>query len=62
MSTTETPDLLTTEEARRLLRVSRATMYRHIEDGSIPSVRLTATGAIRIPRRELERRLFGEEN
>ena len=63
MNTTETerPELLTTDEARRLLRCSRATLYRRIQDGSVPSVRLSLSGPIRVPRRQLEARLFGEE-
>jgi excisionase family DNA binding protein len=33
-------DVLTSEEARKLLRCSRGVFYRGIKDGTIPSIRL----------------------
>ena len=40
---------LSVAEAAREFRVSTATIYRAVADGSIPRVRLRRDGAIRIP-------------
>jgi excisionase family DNA binding protein len=37
------------KEAARILRVSPSSIYRAVERGTLPSVRLSATGVIRIP-------------
>jgi excisionase family DNA binding protein len=49
-------DLLTTNEAARMLRVSRATVTRWVRLGQLRAVRLPS-GGIRIPRKEIERLL-----
>jgi excisionase family DNA binding protein len=51
-----TPDTeyLTVGEAADLLRLSPLTVYRRVWDGSLPSVRLSEHGAIRIPRDAIE--------
>ena len=53
MSTAE-PAFLSVSEAARTLGLSEATVYRRVWDGSLPVVRLSDTGAIRIPRSALE--------
>jgi excisionase family DNA binding protein len=51
-----TPPLaLTVPEAAALAGVSTRTMYRAMEAGSIPTVRLTPRGRVFIPRLALER-------
>jgi excisionase family DNA binding protein len=50
---------LTPEECARLLRVSRASIYRAVARGDVQAVRLHPAGALRIPRAELERVLAG---
>jgi excisionase family DNA binding protein len=49
------PDVLTVEEARAILRVSKNTIYEAINRGEIPSIRMGRT--IRIPRKGLEKLL-----
>ncbi|TMC13464.1 MAG: helix-turn-helix domain-containing protein [Chloroflexi bacterium] len=48
---------LKVEEAARLLRISRATGYRRVADGTIRSVRLGRL--IRVPRAAIEELLNG---
>jgi excisionase family DNA binding protein len=50
MTTTE---YLSVRETARTLGLSEATVYRRVWDGSLPVVRLTDHGAIRIPRAAL---------
>jgi excisionase family DNA binding protein len=51
-------ELLTVRELAREWRQSESTIYRKVEQGLIPSVRLgNGTSALRIPRAELERSL-----
>ena len=47
------PGYLTPKEVARELRVSTAVVYRSIERGSLPCIRLLPNGAIRIPRSAL---------
>ncbi len=49
--------VLTVEEARKLLRLSRGLMYEAIRTGQIPSVRIGRR--ILIPRIALDRKLEG---
>jgi excisionase family DNA binding protein len=49
------PLALTVPEAATLAGVSTRTMYRAIEAGSVPTVRLTPRGRAIIPRLALER-------
>jgi excisionase family DNA binding protein len=56
------PSFLTPAEVAQLLRCRRQTVYSRIQNGSIPAVRLDPHSPLLVPRRELERRLFGEEN
>ncbi len=53
MPVTET-EYLSVTEAASLLRLSEPTIYRRVQDGSLPVVRLSENGAIRIPRSALE--------
>ena len=46
--TTET-EYLSVAEAASLLNLSEPTIYRRVWDGSLPIVRLSENGAIRIP-------------
>lgn len=50
--TDEQPSPLKVEEAARLLRISRASAYRRVGDGTIRSVRLGRL--IRVPRAAIE--------
>jgi excisionase family DNA binding protein len=58
MTTNATPEteFLTVAEFAERLRLSAPTVYRRVQDGTIPAVRLTETGAIRIPRDVIESR------
>ncbi len=47
-------DYLSVAEAARLLGLSELTIYRRVWDGSVPVLRLSEGGAIRIPRHALE--------
>ncbi len=51
------PLALTVPEAAAMAGVSTRTMYRAVEAGSIPTVRLTPRGRVFIPRLALERLL-----
>jgi excisionase family DNA binding protein len=51
---TEQTEFLTVAEFAALLRVSEPTVYRRVADGTLPSVRFTEHGAIRIPASALE--------
>ena len=53
MRTTKT-EYLSVAEAASLLNLSEPTIYRRVWDGSLPIVRLSEHGAIRIPRSALE--------
>ena len=61
-ATSETPALLLPAEAARLLRVTRATVYRLIERGDLRAVRIGdgPSARLRVPRDELERLLQPE--
>lgn len=54
------PDVLTIEEARHVLRVSRGVAYEQVRQGAIPSIRVGR--AIRIPRVALARLLDGSDD
>ena len=49
MTTTESPAFLSVAETARTLGLSEATVYRRVSDGSLPVLRLSEHGAIRIP-------------
>jgi excisionase family DNA binding protein len=52
--------LLTVAEAARFARVSNLTMYRRVWSGQVPAIRVgEGRSAIRIPRADFERWLFG---
>ena len=52
------PDLLTTTEAAKMLRVSRNTVARYVRLGQLPAVKLPGTrGRVRIPREAVEKLL-----
>jgi excisionase family DNA binding protein len=62
MSTTATPEprLLTLDEAARRLRVSKATVWRRVRNGSIFAVQLGGPrSALRIDEREFEAWVYG---
>jgi excisionase family DNA binding protein len=59
MSTVETNSLLTVPEVAGILRVSRATVYRHVADGTLPAVRLGDSGSIRVDRDQFDQWLYG---
>jgi excisionase family DNA binding protein len=46
---TDSRQYLSVGEAAHELRVSTATIYRSIERGNLPAIRLTPLGALRIP-------------
>jgi excisionase family DNA binding protein len=54
------PLALSVPEAAELAGVSPRTIYRGIEAGTIPTVRLTPNGRVFIPRKSLERLLSGD--
>ena len=49
-------ELLTSSEAARMLRVSKATITRYVRLGQLPAIRLPS-GHLRIRRREIEKLL-----
>ena len=53
-----TPEYLTVPEVARLLRVSEPTVYRRVQDQTLPSVRVGEVGPIRIPVEGLARFLL----
>ena len=55
----ELPDVLRPEEAARVLRVGRNTMYEAIRRGEIPAVRIGRRWLV--PKRALERLLLGTD-
>jgi excisionase family DNA binding protein len=56
--TDERPELLTTAEAAKMLRVSRGTVARYVRLGLLPAVRLPGIRArLRIPRSAVEQLL-----
>src|SRR5918999_424680 len=62
MSTAETRTrLLTVEEVAERLNVSRATVYRMVYDGRLPTLQLGGRGsALRVDAAELDRWLYGD--
>ncbi len=56
----EAQHLLTVPEVAKRLRLSRWSVYRMIENGSLPAVRVSAspTGPLRVSASELESWLF----
>jgi excisionase family DNA binding protein len=63
MHATRSPELLRIPEAAERLNVSRATVYRWIDEGRLPAVQLGGPGApIRVPAAELERWLFSDDS
>ena len=54
MTTVLEREYLTAAEAAKLLRVNVASIYRAVERGSLPAVRLAPEGSIRIPVDALE--------
>ena len=57
------PLALTVAEAAQIMRVSVRTVYRGIEAGTVPTVRLTPGGKVFVPRVRLERLLgLGEQS
>jgi excisionase family DNA binding protein len=55
-----TVEFVTVSEAARILRVAPGTVYRAVEAGTLPSLRLAEQGAIRIPVSAIRERV-GEE-
>jgi excisionase family DNA binding protein len=56
MDATSSPELLRIPEAAERLNISRASVYRWIEEGRLPAIQLGGRGApLRIPAAELER-------
>ncbi|HEX2112696.1 MAG TPA: helix-turn-helix domain-containing protein [Gaiellaceae bacterium] len=49
MTTSDAPAYLCVAEVAQTLGLSEATVYRRVWDGSLPVVRLSEHGAIRIP-------------
>ena len=60
MTTTLEREYLTVSEAARLLRLHVGTVYRAVESGRLPVVRLDERVSIRIPHKALEAH-FGKE-
>ena len=59
MTTTQTPThkrFLSPSEAAEELGVSKSTVYRAVESGHLPAIRLKPLGALRIPASALEAR------
>jgi excisionase family DNA binding protein len=52
--TTERRDWLTVKEVANELLVSTSLIYRAVDRGTLPALRLSETGAIRIPRSALD--------
>jgi excisionase family DNA binding protein len=48
------PEYLSAGEGAHLLRVSKASVYRAVERGELPALRLAPLGQLRIPRSALE--------
>ncbi len=57
MHVTDGAEFLSVREVARRLRLSDLTVYRRVWDGTLPAVRLSERGALRIPAAELERLL-----
>ena len=59
MSTDAPPEvaLLTVTEVARLLRQSRSSIYRHTRTGTLPALRVGATGPLRFEPETVERLL-----
>lgn len=49
-------EFVTVGEAARMLRFSRGTIYRAIESGSLKAIRLSPSGPLRIPIKEIRER------
>jgi excisionase family DNA binding protein len=60
--TTSEAAYLSVAETARLLGLSEPTIYRRVRDGTLPVLRLTETGAIRIPRDVIEVQRERERN
>ena len=59
MHATRSPELLRIPEAAERLNVSRASVYRWIDEGRLPAVQLGGRGApLRVPAAELERWIY----
>jgi excisionase family DNA binding protein len=55
MHATRSPELLRIPEAAERLKVSRASIYRWIDEGRLPAIQLGGRGApIRVPAAELD--------
>jgi excisionase family DNA binding protein len=54
LTDTDEREFLAPKEVARELRVHVSAVYRAVERGELPAVRLSETGAIRIPRSALE--------
>jgi excisionase family DNA binding protein len=55
---TSPPEVLTVEEAARVLRISRQSAYEGVRAGEIPVIRVGSR--LLVPRRRLEQMLAGE--
>ena len=61
MYTTRSPELLRIRDAAERLNVSRASIYRWIDEGRLPAVQLGGRGApLRIPEDKLLRWIYSE--
>jgi excisionase family DNA binding protein len=61
MHATRSPELLRIREAAERLNVSRASIYRWIDEGRVPAVQLGGRGApLRIPEDELDAWLYAD--
>lgn len=62
-ATQEQPALVSVREAAQLAGVSYATIWRLIQRGEVPAIRVgNETGPLRIPREEFRRWLYAEPN
>lgn len=59
MNTEMQPETLSVEQARKVLGLSKNSIYNAIHAGEIPSIKIG--GKILVPRRQLERLLAGEK-
>jgi excisionase family DNA binding protein len=58
---TELPDLLTTAEVAKLLRVAQSTVQRWVQLGQLSAIRLPS-GGLRIRRRDVEKLLAEDQS
>ena len=54
MGNHEPQELMTVREVARELRLSKFTVYRHVEQGSLTALRVGEHGPLRIPRAALD--------